>query len=171
LCSARAVSDAPQLVIAGSAIAQAMLGERWPKSDIDNDMFCTWAAAPQVRKKLIKTCGMICAGRSESYGNGPGYSQVCSQGHWIQQTINATSYSSSPPPCIQGDDFLDHVEQYAPLGSGENAYYSAGEFDDECYQEALKNGAKAVAPRKSRRGKRIGLPGGSAGGKFPYDWK
>ena len=73
-----AVSDAPQLVIAGSAIVQAMLGERW-KSDID--MFCTWSAAHQVRKNLIDTCGMICAGHSESYGNGPGYSQVCSQGH------------------------------------------------------------------------------------------
>ena len=83
-----AVSDVPQLVIAGSAIVQAMLGELWSQSDID--MFCTWAAAPQVREKLIDTCGMICAGHSESYGNGPGYSQVCSQGHRIQQTT--TSY-------------------------------------------------------------------------------
>lgn len=65
------------------------------------------------------------------------------------------------------------MEQYAPLPGpqGSGAYYSAGEFNDECYQEALKNGAKAAAPRKSRRGKGIGLPGGSAGGKFPYDFK
>ena len=40
----------PQVLISGSAVVQAALGTSW---DSDVDIFCTWAAAPKVRARLM----------------------------------------------------------------------------------------------------------------------
>ena len=118
-----AASGAPQLVIAGSSMfVQSIFGERLIDSDID--LYCTWEAAPKVRKKLIDTCGMICAGNSESYGNGRDYSEVLGMVagplHPSSNKLRTTSYyviqsTVTHHAYIQGDNSLDHVEQYAPL--------------------------------------------------------
>jgi hypothetical protein len=55
--SAKGSEGRPQVLIAGSAAVQAVLGKRWERSDID--VFCTWEAAPLVRNRLVAS-GLIC---------------------------------------------------------------------------------------------------------------
>ena len=59
------IEGRPQVLIAGSAIVQAVLGKRWSSSDID--VFCTWEAAPLVRERLIAS-GQICNYCGSEYG-------------------------------------------------------------------------------------------------------
>ena len=56
--------ETPRLVISGSCVVQAIVGQRYPESDVD--LFCTWGAAPQVRRRLIESCGMLCCGACET---------------------------------------------------------------------------------------------------------
>ena len=48
------------MLIAGSAVVQCVLNKTWERSDID--IFCTWDAAPMVRRRLFQRCGLICGG-------------------------------------------------------------------------------------------------------------
>ena len=141
----------PQVLLSGSMAVQAALGTEW-RSDVD--IFCTWEAAPTVRQWLVENCGLICSGANDTYDSrGP-----------AQLTI------------------IDHVEGYAPppkVGSYELENRGWGTdrrtlTPEEYYAEACKYGNESVASGgRSRWGsppKRVGLPGGSAGGVFPYNY-
>jgi len=60
------IKGRPQVLIAGSAMVQAVLGKRWNSSDID--VFCTWEAAPLVRERLIAS-GLVCHHCGSHYGD------------------------------------------------------------------------------------------------------
>ena len=56
-------SIASQMIIAGSAAVKCAVPSRsgkWRPGDID--IFCTWDAAPMVRRRLFQRCGLICGG-------------------------------------------------------------------------------------------------------------
>ena len=56
-------SIASQMLIAGSAAVKCAVPSRsgkWRPGDID--IFCTWDAAPMVRRRLFQRCGLICGG-------------------------------------------------------------------------------------------------------------
>ena len=58
-------SGRPQVLLSGSAVVQSVLGKTWEDSDID--IFCTWEAAPIIRRRLIDRCGLICSGVDNDY--------------------------------------------------------------------------------------------------------
>ena len=43
----------------------ASSNKTWERSDID--IFCTWDAAPMVRRRLFDRCGLICSGVDNDY--------------------------------------------------------------------------------------------------------
>jgi hypothetical protein len=58
-------SGRPQVLLSGSLAVQSALGihpgdEAWKRCDVD--IFCTWEAAPAVRRRLIERCKLICSG-------------------------------------------------------------------------------------------------------------
>jgi hypothetical protein len=142
----RDVQNRPQIIISGSMTVQAALSQSWQGSDVD--IFCTWKAAPLVRQRLIDTFGMICSGACDSY---------------IGSRVNLRS-------------MVDHVEGYAPRDSAVNLpMFGTPSTMEQYLQQAQGWGAKQIKTRcVGRYGrcfvKRAGLPGGSAGGIFRYDF-
>tara|TARA_B110000503_G_scaffold108816_1_gene162758 strand:+ start:1020 stop:2468 length:1449 start_codon:yes stop_codon:yes gene_type:complete len=150
----------PQVLLSGSCAVQAALGRVFedPDGEVDNDIFCTWHAAPLVRQRLVERCGLICAGvDNKTYK------------HQFDERDHVGDHKFST---------VDHVEWYAGrptdgesrIGPGEYVPYSS----DEYYQEALECGKETVDYCEVRGNtvyrKWVGLPGGSAGGNFPYDF-
>ena len=87
---------ASQMLIAGSLAVKCAVPRRsgkWRPGDID--IFCTWDAAPMVRRRLFQRCGLICGG-----------------------VVNNTSYTEDGP-YLAGDvekraaALIHHVEEYA----------------------------------------------------------
>ena len=156
---------APQVLIAGSIPVAAALGKVWhtrrvtaEKNCSDVDIFCTAEAAPKVRQRLIEQCNLICSGANDSY---------------VLPAVTAISTPDDSP--------MHHVEGYAAAKPRSGFYrdLSAAEF----YTRALEYGRAELNPSEKelrmreelrsygfdKRGK-IGMPGGSAGGDFPYDF-
>ena len=138
----------PQVILAGSLVVQAALAKKWKGSDID--IFCTWTAAPVVRRALIDHCLLMCSGACDTYSS----------------------------PSVSELNTIDHVEGYAARPSDENCDIMGSQTPfDVYYEQALANGVEAiradspnVVGHRSLRPKRIGLPNGSAGALFPYDY-
>jgi hypothetical protein len=148
---------APQVLIAGSVPVRAVLNEvHDPDWRGDIDIFCTWDAAPAVRGRLV-AANLICSGANDSYVSCP-----------EEDLITA----------------VDHVEGYAPVPTAGSHHLKSWRSDslsysdstvtpDEFRQRAVQYGREVV-----NRGwcghrlnpKSIGLPGGSAGGEFPFDF-
>ena len=143
----------PQVLLSGSIVVQAALGEQWKGSDVD--IFCTWAAAPKVRERLIEQGKLVCSGACDDY---------------------------SFPPDAEDVSQVDHVEGYAALPQpGHHALESWGTEDEKSPDEFLKQAVEYGQEQVDNQGchphfrfeepKRVGLPGGSTGGRFPYDFR
>ena len=152
LCDA---AGRPQMLLSGSMAVQAALGKEWT-SDID--IFCTWEAAPTVRQWLVENCGLICSGANDTYDSrGP-----------AELTVIDHVEGYAPPPKV-GSHELDKSHKNWGLGISSRIL-----TPEEYYAEACEFGQSSVATGgKSSRlwsPKRVGHPGGSAGGIFPYDY-
>lgn len=160
------------MLIAGSVAVKCAVPSRsgkWGPGDID--IFCTWDAAPMVRRRLFQRCGLICAG-----------------------VVNNTSYNGAGP-FLAGDvenraaAVIHHVEEYAARPMNEDEYdnwknsswwrrqglENAGGLE-AYYKMAKQWGAEVMGPR-SQWGPRahwdpnIGKPGGALGGDFLFDYR
>ena len=49
------------------AVVQCVLDEQDLGDSSDIDIFCTWDAAPMVRRRLFDRCGLICSGVDNDY--------------------------------------------------------------------------------------------------------
>ena len=145
------------MIIAGSAAVKCAVPSRsgkWRPGDID--IFCTWDAAPMVRRRLFQRCGLICGG-----------------------VVTNTSYTEDR--YLAGDvenrasAVISHVEEYArrPMTQqedvGNHGHYGGTNYKDDYYKLAKKWGAEVLPPRSSM-GPDIGMPGGALGGDFLFDY-
>ena len=143
------------MLLSGSIVVQAALGEQWKKSDVD--IFCTWEAAAKVRERLIEKGKLVCSGACDTYFF---------------------------PPDAEDVSQVDHIEGYAALPQpGHHAlkrsWHSKDELSpDEFLKQAIEHGQEQVDTQGFHSGlpifdqpKRVGLPGGSTGGRFPYDYR
>ena len=155
-------SIASQMLIAGSVAVKCAVPSRsgeWRPGDVD--IFCTWDAAPMVRRRLFQRCGLICGG-----------------------VVRNTSYTEEAP-YLAGDvenrasAVIHHVEEYARRPMNEYEYegeYSDSEdsrggfnFKPEAYYKKAKQwGAEVLV--KNRIDPDIGKPGGALGGDFLFDF-
>ena len=128
----------PQMLIAGSMGVQAALGETYDGCDID--IFCTWEAAPMVRKRLIERCKMLCAGAMNS-------------GYGMPDILHGTAV------------VIDHVEGYTPMITKEAAKMFRATQETFC-AEAEYNG-KVADRHYYNIGLPVG---DDAARSFPVDW-
>jgi len=151
-------SIASQMLIAGSVAVKCAVPRRsgkWRPGDID--IFCTWDAAPMVRRRLFQRCGLICGG-----------------------VVNNTSYTEDSP-YLAGDvenraaAVIHHVEEYAARPMNEDEYddwrykpCDAGGLE-AYYKMAKQWGAEVTGPL-SNMDPDIGKPGGALGGDFLFDY-
>ena len=136
----------PQMLIAGSMGVQAALGETYDGCDID--IFCTWEAAPMVRKRLIERCKMLCAG-------------AMSSGYGMPDILHGTAV------------VIDHVEGYTPMITKEAAkmYGQYGRAGAGATQKAFCAEAEYNGKVADLHYYNIGLPvGEDAARSFPVDW-
>ena len=158
-------SIASQMLIAGSVAVKCAVpsgsGEWYPG---DIDIFCTWDAAPMVRRRLFQRCGLICGG-----------------------VVRNTSYTDEGPYLVgdvenRATAVISHVEEYARRPMNEDEYEWEFEDSDDSgdegivtfkpeayYKKAKQWGAEVLAPR-SNMDPAIGKPGGSLGGDFLFDY-
>jgi len=154
-------SGRPQVLLSGSAVVQSVLGKTWEDSDID--IFCTWEAAPMIRRRLIDRCGLICSGVDNDY---------MQQDRDLAGDIEGTTRS-----------VIHHVESYSSLPTREEEYpkyidwavdteYRRKPFDfDEYLKLTKKWGAKVLEETSLWFGiPVVGRPGGSLEGDFLYDF-
>ena len=136
--------------------------KEWCPGDID--IFCTWDAAPMVRRRLFQRCGLICGG-----------------------VVRNTSYTDEGPYLVgdvenRATAVISHVEEYARRPMNEDEYEWEFEDSDDSgdegivtfkpeayYKKAKQWGAEVLAPR-SNMDPAIGKPGGSLGGDFLFDY-
>ncbi|ACO66109.1 predicted protein, partial [Micromonas commoda] len=149
---------ASQMLIAGSVAVKCAVPRRsgkWRPGDID--IFCTWDAAPMVRRRLIQRCGLICGG-----------------------VVNNTSYTDDGP-YLAGDvenraaAVIHHVEEYAarPMNEdewGEWKYKPCDAGGLEAYYKMAKQWGAEVRAPLSNMHPYIGQPGGALGGDFLFDY-
>ena len=152
-------SIASQMLIAGSVAVKCAVPRRsgkWRPGDID--IFCTWDAAPMVRRRLFQRCGLICGG-----------------------VVNNTSYTEESP-YLAGDvenraaAVIHRVEEYAARPMNEDEYddwrykpCDAGGLE-AYYKMAKQWGAEVMGPLSFHMDPDIGKPGGALGGDFLFDY-
>ena len=158
-------SGRPQVLLSGSAVVQSVRQDSssdktWEDSDID--IFCTWEAAPMIRRRLIDRCGLICSGIDNYY-----MQQDCDLAGDLEGT---------------GRSVIHHVESYSSRPTREAEYpkykdwavdadYQRTPFNGEEYLKLTKDrGADILEREKDWRGCPIGIPGGSLDGDFLYDY-
>ena len=142
----------PQVLLSGSLAVQAALGrsgddKEWELADVD--IFCTWDAAPFVRQRLFEKCRLICSGVDNSYLQ-------------PERDLAGAREESSLETSVH------HVESYASRPISGN-YGWRGDLpytSDEYYAQTLKWGELVL--RRRYGGMKVGVPGGSASGLFPY---
>jgi hypothetical protein len=151
--------EKPQVLLSGSLAVQSVLGispddEKWSAADVD--IFCTWRAAEFVRERLMAK-NMICSGVDNTYRQ---------EGRDLNGDFEHSAFA-----------VISHVESYAARPktgvTGEYGDYIAYD-SDAYYAKARAWGATAVAnmPKFASVGDLYGpgIPGGSAGGDFLYDY-
>ena len=152
-------SGRPQVLLSGSAVVQSVLDKTWEGSDID--IFCTWEAAPMIRRRLFDRCGLICSGVDNDY---------MQQDRDLAGDLEGTTRS-----------VIHHVESYSSRPTREAEYpkykdwaidaeYKRKPFIGEEYLKLTKEWGAYVLERKDWRGSPIGIPGGSLDGDFLYDY-
>ena len=145
------------MIIAGSAAVKCAVpsgsGEWYPG---DVDIFCTWDAAPMVRRRLFQRCGLICGG-------------VVTNNSYTEDRYLAGDVEN------RASAVISHVEEYArrPMiqeeDVGYHGHYGGTNYKDDYYKLAKKWGAEVLPPRSSM-GPDIGMPGGALGGDFLFDY-
>ncbi len=153
-------SGRPQVVLSGSAVVQCVLNKTWEGSDID--IFCTWDAAPMVRRRLFDRCGLICSGVDNDY---------MQEGRDMAGDLEGTTRT-----------MIHHVESYSSRPTREEEYakyedwaldedYKTKAWDGEEYLKLTKTWGAHVLDRKEDWRSLIGIPGGSLDGDFMYDFQ
>ena len=177
-------SIASQMIIAGSAAVKCAVPSRsrkWRPGDID--IFCTWDAAPMVRRRLFQRCGLICGGVVNVY-------DACAE-----EVLFNTQYLAGDVE-NRASAVIHHVEAYANRPTQEAKYnrevgsdaedsmrlqrlrqsadtWWVGNLTPEAYYNQAKQwGAEVLAPshRYSTPDPNIGMPGGALGGDFLFDY-
>ena len=155
------------MLIAGSVAVKCAVPSRsgeWRPGDVD--IFCTWDAAPMVRRRLFQRCGLICGG-----------------------VIRNTSYTDEGPYLVgdvenRATGVISHVEEYARRPMNEDEYEWEFEDSDDSgdegivtfkpaayYRKAKQWGAELLGPNRSwMMDPNIGKPGGALGGDFLFDY-
>ena len=132
----------PQVLIAGSAAVQAVLGKRWGRSDID--VFCTWEAAPLVRNRLVAS-GLICNHCGSHYGD--------------------------LAPLPDAGMFVDHVEGYGKPGDEDGGFSMKKALEyGEAHVRDKGRGNKFHDNFLIFGFRRPGIPGGAGSRGFPCDF-
>jgi hypothetical protein len=168
-----------------SAIGIQPGAEAWKRCDVD--IFCTWDAAPVVRRRLVERCGLICSGVDNDYLQSDRDLAGDVEDGSLSAVHHVESYAARPT------EGVCHFSECRPQ-------YISREFDynsEEYYEQATKWGAEVLTIGQDRPHSRhraylretypplvatdrepedihiyesVGLPGGSAGGIFPYDF-
>lgn len=146
----------PQVLLSGSCAVQAALGRMFddPDAKIDIDIFCTWQSALLVRQRLVERCGLMCGGVDTDHYNP----------HGELENFGDHKFSK-----------VHHVELFAGRPTDRDDEDCGGEprSSDAYYQQELEWGEEMVE-YEYQDGNicqyLVGMPGGSAGGKFPYDY-
>jgi hypothetical protein len=175
---------AAQMIIAGSAAVRCAVpngSRKWRPGDID--IFCTWDAAPMVRRRLFQRCGLICGGVVNVY-------DACAE-----EVLFNTQYLAGDVE-NRASAVIHHVEAYANRPTQEAKYnrevgsdaedsmrlqrlrqsadtWWVGNLTPEAYYNQAKQwGAEVLAPshRYSTPDPNIGMPGGALGGDFLFDY-
>ena len=152
-------SGRPQVVLSGSAVVQCVLNKTWERSDID--IFCTWDAAPMVRRRLFDRCGLICSGVDNDYMQQDRDMAGDLEGTTRTMIHHVESYSSRPT----------REEEYDPDDWSVDEDYNTKAWDGEEYLKLTKTWGAHVLDRKEIWRSSIGVPGGSLDGDFMYDYK
>ena len=153
-------SGRPQVVLSGSAVVQWVLNKTWERSDID--IFCTWDAAPMVRRRLFDRCGLICSGVDNDYMQQDRDMAGDLEGTTRTMIHHVESYSSRPT----------REEEYAKYEDWAlDEHYKTKAWDGEEYLKLTKTWGAHVLDRKEIWRSSIGVPGGSLDGDFMYDYK
>jgi len=182
------LSTHAQVLLSGSLAVQSALGviagaEAWKRCDVD--IFCTWDAAPAVRQRLVERCGLICSGVDNDYLQSERDLAGDVEDGSLSAVHHVESYAARPTEGVS--EFYQHYEVH-------ELDYSSEEY----YEQATNWGAEVLAIGQDRPHSRhrahlranlpalfadanpvptdihiyesVGLPGGSAGGIFPYDF-
>ena len=153
-------SGRPQVVLSGSAVVQCVLNKTWERSDID--IFCTWDAAPMVRRRLFDRCGLICSGVDNDYMQQD--RDMAGDLEGITRTVihHVESYSSRPT----------REEEYAKYEDwARDEDYNTKAWDGEEYLKLTKTWGAHVLEEGVDWRRPIGVPGGSLDGDFMYDFQ
>ena len=153
-------SGRPQVILSGSAVVQCVLDKTWDNSDLD--IFCTWEAAPMIRRRLFDRCGLICSGVDNDY---------MQQGRDLVGDLEGIARS-----------VIHHVESYSSQPTRDEEYpsyrdwavdeqYNRKEFSDEEYVKLTKEWGAEILDKVVPWGRPVGIPGGVLDGDFMYDRK
>ena len=139
----------------------------WKNADID--IFCTWDAAPMIRRRLFQRCGLVCSGVDNSYNQ---------DGRDMAGDIEESTKS-----------ILHHVESYSSRPTeGTTEYISDLDIEEDLdyasdqYAKKLKQWGEAALKKHSELGKEgapspffmwhgVGIPGGALNTDFLYDYE
>ena len=154
-------SGRPQVILSGSAVVQCVLDKTWDNSDLD--IFCTWEAAPMIRRRLFDRCGLICSGVDNDY---------MQQGRDLVGDLEGIARS-----------VIHHVESYSSQPTRDEEYpsyrdwavdeqYNRKEFSDEEYVKLTKEWGADTLDKMTPWGpiRPVGIPGGVLDGDFMYDY-
>ena len=152
-------SGRPQVILSGSAVVQCVLDKTWDNSDLD--IFCTWEAAPMIRRRLLDRCGLICSGVDNDY---------MQQGRDLVGDLEGIARS-----------VIHHVESYSSRPTRDEEYpryqdwsvdeqYKRKEFSDEEYVKLTKEWGAEILDKVVPWGRPVGIPGGALNGGFMYDY-
>ena len=134
----------------------------WKTADID--IFCTWDAAPMIRRRLFQRCGLVCSGVDNTY---------MQMGRDLAGDIESSTKS-----------IVHHVESYSSRPTEgktkNNTYEPEKELDyatDE-YANKLKEWGEDALKKHSESEENcgmfvwygVGMPGGALNTDFLYDY-
>ena len=152
-------SGRPQVILSGSAVVQCVLDKTWNNSDLD--IFCTWEAAPMIRRRLFDRCGLICSGVDNDYMQLD--RDLVGDLEGIARSVihHVESYSSQPTR----DEEYPSYREWAV-----DEQYNCKEFSDEEYIKLTKEWGADTLDNSRPWGGPVGIPGGVLDGDFMYDY-
>ena len=135
--------------------------------DADIDIFCTWDAAPMIRRRLFLRCGLICSGVDNTYMQmgrdlaGDLEESTSSVVHHVE------SYSSRPTEGkTQGTHFSVDPAKEVDYASDQYAN-KLKEWGEDALE--MHKGLEGVFGRCVWHG--VGIPGGALNTEFLYDYE
>ena len=154
-------SGRPQVILSGSAVVQCVLDKTWDNSDLD--IFCTWDAAPMIRRRLFDRCGLICSGVDNDYMQQD--RDLVGDLEGIARSVihHVESYSSRP---TRDEEY----PSYRDWACEEDDRYKVKEFSDEEYVKLIKEWGAETLDKVVPWGRPVGIPGGVLDGDFMYNY-